>query len=259
MYPGRRALKKFQVLFSVSDGVCFVLAINASDVKKKNMYLVIPGYHKKNVMIVDGGMSTYHMPNQDTLYGDPLREEQNLKNTYRISFEEHHYLEDGKFCTRYGKGARFKTYADCVAHEYEQKLNPFLGCSIPWLSAPGNKDNCKGQITLKGKKMLSFKLKLFKVAEKMLSLSNKYDACLRPCVQMKAFSRLVKTEHMSGLVLTFDNDLMVYTYNYAYGLFELVIDVGSSLGLWIGLSALGVFDLILMAGDIAKQIIQQWL
>mgnify|MGYP002052477904 FL=1 len=64
---------------------------------------------------------------------------------------------------------------------------------------------------------------------------------------------------MSGVVITFDNDMKVYTYNYAYGLFELVIDVGSSLGLWIGISALGVFDLILMAGDMAKQRIQQWL
>ena len=31
----------------------------------------------------------------------------------------------------------------------------------------------------------------------------------------------------------------------AYGFFDLVVEVGSSLGLWIGLSALGVFDLLL--------------
>ena len=30
----------------------------------------------------------------------------------------------------------------------------------------------------------------------------------------------------------------------AYGFFDLVVEVGSSLGLWIGLSALGVFDLL---------------
>ena len=29
----------------------------------------------------------------------------------------------------------------------------------------------------------------------------------------------------------------------AYGIFVLVVEVSSSLGLWIGLSALGVFDL----------------
>ena len=33
-------------------------------------------------------------------------------------------------------------------------------------------------------------------------------------------------------------------HRFAYGLFELVVDVGSSLGLWIGLSFLGVFDLV---------------
>ena len=31
----------------------------------------------------------------------------------------------------------------------------------------------------------------------------------------------------------------------AYGFFDLIVEVGSSLGLWIGLSALGVLDLAL--------------
>ena len=31
----------------------------------------------------------------------------------------------------------------------------------------------------------------------------------------------------------------------AYSEFDLIVEVGSSLGLWIGLSALGVFDLFL--------------
>ena len=31
----------------------------------------------------------------------------------------------------------------------------------------------------------------------------------------------------------------------AYDMFDLVVEVGSSLGLWIGLSAIGLFDLAL--------------
>ena len=40
---------------------------------------------------------------------------------------------------------------------------------------------------------------------------------------------------------------MVVRYNMAYEVFDLVVEVGSSLGLWVGLSALGIFDLVLAA------------
>ena len=41
---------------------------------------------------------------------------------------------------------------------------------------------------------------------------------------------------------------MVTKYQKTYSLFDLVVDVGNSLGLWIGLSALGLFDLLLQSG-----------
>ena len=44
--------------------------------------------------------------------------------------------------------------------------------------------------------------------------------------------------------------MKVTTHHKAYSLFDLIVDIGSSLGLWIGLSALGVFDLLIEAGDI---------
>ena len=39
----------------------------------------------------------------------------------------------------------------------------------------------------------------------------------------------------------------------AYGEFELMVEIGSSIGLWIGLSALGVFDLVLQGWVAIKE------
>ena len=38
---------------------------------------------------------------------------------------------------------------------------------------------------------------------------------------------------------------MVYTQMQSYSLFDLVVDLGSSLGLWLGISALGIVDFII--------------
>ena len=49
------------------------------------------------------------------------------------------------------------------------------------------------------------------------------------------------------MMYTFMYFFMIGRYNMAYGVFDLVVEVGSSLGLWVGLSVLGIFDLVLAA------------
>ena len=46
---------------------------------------------------------------------------------------------------------------------------------------------------------------------------------------------------MKRLEIHFVPRIKVTQHAIAYGLFELVVDVGSSLGLWLGLSFLGVW------------------
>ena len=61
-------------------------------------------------------------------------------------------------------------------------------------------------------------------------------------------------EWQGGLVfLSFEKKVKVIWFMEAYGLFDLLVEVGSSLGLWIGLSSLGVFDLLLQAGAIIQE------
>ena len=41
------------------------------------------------------------------------------------------------------------------------------------------------------------------------------------------------------------NNIVILKDVYSYDLFNLVVDLGSALGLWLGLSALSIFDNIL--------------
>ena len=87
-------------------------------------------------------------------------------------------------------------------------------------------------------------------------ISPESKACLRPCHEVRAISKLknwVRPRHSAtqmAINLNFRKYMKVTTHHKAYSLFDLIVDIGSSLGLWIGLSALGVFDLLIEAGDI---------
>ena len=105
------------------------------------------------------------------------------------------------------------------------------GCNIPWLSAPGHTKNCKGRIKLNAERLAEYEDVLFNLFNKMSAFNNKYDECLKPCHETRAISRLVKTENdFGGISLTFVREVKVYKYQWAYGAFELIIDIGSSLG-----------------------------
>ena len=74
--------------------------------------------------------------------------------------------------------------------------------------------------------------------------------CKKPCVNINI--ALIKTwlkENMpkENSIALFPNneEFIVHIRAYSYDMFNLVVDLGSSLGLWLGLSALSIFDALL--------------
>ena len=49
------------------------------------------------------------------------------------------------------------------------------------------------------------------------------------------------------------NEVVVHTDTFAYDVFSLVVDLGSALGLWLGLSAISIFDYMLEMYEALKQ------
>ena len=75
---------------------------------------------------------------------------------------------------------------------------------------------------------------------------SKIKPCLPPCVTVNLdlidVSYIQSVTNKATMRLHFENEVTVYTDVYAYDMFSLVVDLGSALGLWLGLSALSVLD-----------------
>ena len=74
--------------------------------------------------------------------------------------------------------------------------------------------------------------------------------CLRPCkrviIQMIRFQKWENRPVRNKLYLVHNNEVPIHTYVYDYDIFNLIVDLGSSLGLWLGLSALSIYDGIIV-------------
>ena len=194
----------------------------------------------------------------NTLRGEPIKIGDEKTRHYKISFEEVHWLEEAGDCINYGDGAQYMSYADCVAQEHAEIFEPILGCRPPWLSAPGHPENCQGKILWANVQSKEWRrsIKEFEL-NYLISGKAHTENCLKPCKGLLAYSKLIRSEDyrrdFAKTFLNFPKEVKVTKYVRTYGLFELVVDVGSSLGLWIGLSIVGVFDIVLNTGIFIKK------
>ena len=63
---------------------------------------------------------------------------------------------------------------------------------------------------------------------------------------MTRFQRWENRPVRNKLYLVHNNEVPIHTYVYDYDIFNLIVDLGSSLGLWLGLSALSIYDGIIV-------------
>ena len=61
-----------------------------------------------------------------------------------------------------------------------------------------------------------------------------------------------KNHYVSQASVTFNQKVLVTEKVANYDMFKYIIDVGSSLGLWLGLSILGLHDLVVMTVQFVK-------
>ena len=72
-------------------------------------------------------------------------------------------------------------------------------------------------------------------------------SCAEPCTQMSMTTILLK--HNAGdygvnwASFVFSDTVLINTDTNNYDIFSLFVEAGSSLGLWVGLCAVGVYDL----------------
>ena len=77
------------------------------------------------------------------------------------------------------------------------------------------------------------------------------EGCTKPCTVIrnnifKNNEQYFGREFYAKLIFVFDDIVVLKTKMLAYGFSDFLIDMGSSLGLWFGLSVFGIKDLLIM-------------
>ena len=157
-------------------------------------------------------------------------------------------LDDGS-CTNYPDAAGHASFTDCVEDENRGIILPVLGCLPPWLSTA---TACTGHFmrNTTAKKDLSWWFHFLYERSKMGS-SYQSPSCLPPCKHFSVHSVLQDIKSGSGqtkvlnkINLFFEDIVHVERIIPAYGITSLLVELGSCLGLWLGLSVVGIFDVI---------------
>ena len=79
--------------------------------------------------------------------------------------------------------------------------------------------------------------------------------CRKSCLSIKYHVNEKATTPVGdnfNAIISIDQKVSVTEKIANYSLFQFIIDVGSSLGLWLGLSVLGLHDLVVMAAEFTK-------
>ena len=146
-------------------------------------------------------------------------------------------INDGLTCTDYEKYGT--TYGECTKDMIMNVMVKHFNCVFPWLKDGPYKTCEKIEIN-----QTIYDL-LYDIGGYLLNRKTKYlPLCKPPCQTMKFNIRKIdswKRLESGRLEFSIDDEVAVHTDTSAYDIFSLVVDLGSALGLWLGLSAVSIF------------------
>ena len=192
---------------------------------------------------------TFQLPHP-LMTGDKIIALPTMINTihyYSIVLTEIRTELDDDSCTNYPDTAGHGSFTECVEAENKRMILPVLGCMPPWLSQSAA---CTGHVMKNDNDNLSEWFKALYQRSKMGSFYQS-PSCLPSCKHFTVHAVLhhVKTgsgqtEDANKINLFFEKVVQVERIIPAYGIGSLLVEVGSSLGLWLGLSVVGIFDVV---------------
>ena len=149
-------------------------------------------------------------------------------------------------CTDY-PNTYYATYADCVDADIERKIMPVLGCMVPWLS---ESNQCTRAIKKEEKHhdLIAWLLDLNQ--DSWGGVQCNPSSCLLPCSLLSAeatFENSGSGVDRDSISVYFEESVQIEKLVLAYDSTALLVEIGSSLGLWLGLSAVGLFDMLVYA------------
>jgi hypothetical protein len=255
--------KNHSTTFVYPHGFCISLE-NNSNLKPGEELIIQINYKSSlsfDIFITDPSRRVYYSISEASFMGDRIgyavnRAAGNRDLYYHLDVEERVLNKDnpGEDCTDYGSESHPGSYADCFDADHQAEFFPLLGCMPPWMS---KNRQCEGNIPNKPNNYFVNTTMDTLLYCGLTGLEYSFDARKVPCHQMKITSRFLKELVASDRpTLTFNFDRRVEKhYNIQnYDAFDFIVEVGSALGLWLGLCVASIFDLILDSRKLFKYI-----
>ena len=145
-----------------------------------------------------------------------------------------------------------ENFHECIANGIETRIKKPLGCIPPWLS---DKDQCNGSYPANFLEAIPDFVDEFHWPVYTLSNSKLESECKTSCnrTQYLAVEReSISDSPLGAAYISFVQNVQMTEKVANYHLFDFIIDVGSSMGLWLGLSVFGLYDLAANIVDFIK-------
>lgn len=170
---------------------------------------------------------------------------------YQLEYSFHDaHIQDHMTCTDYQKLGT--TFGNCIEKELKNKFLALFGCLPPWYT----KHIGSGLVCEDDKDIRIPNIKLFEQMHRDIDEavwgrdSEVFKECLKPCHSLSVHLRqtFLKTNDINYASLNFValNELKISQEVFEYDKFNLIVDLGSAMGLWLGLRAITIVDYVLM-------------
>ena len=247
-------LKTITTRFLLPFGFCSVaegtpVELLDDDLNKHSVYFKENGEYF--VSISDSTVTLRHYLPMPLMTGDRMRvnirpDQPKKKHYYSATIKETIIETEDGSCAIYPGHANFESYSDCVDEENHRKILPVLGCMVPWMS---DSDQCIGPVQRLPKHDILIKWLKFDYKNSKTGFQYKSLGCPLPCTQLSAHSNYIRSADYdkNKLVLYVEESVKVESVGLAYGWDSLLVEIGSCLGLWLGLSVVGLYDFLVSA------------
>ena len=163
---------------------------------------------------------------------------------YKIRIKETKEAADDDSCTKY-PNQQHKSFADCVDAFIVKETRSVFGFGLPFISGSNHTSEPIARLE---KHEDTVKLLQSIATNYFGGIIYKPPACLPPCSVLSTSSEFLTEDSydVHSIYLHFDDTVEVQTTVMAYDFASLLVEIGSSSGLWLGLSVVGLFDLLIV-------------
>ena len=220
--------KKFYIGFS---GFCWEL--EHYDITSKLSILSL-SEKPLEVFITDKNIKSYFSLNIDSQLGHKIvsNEKGTVWYVIDVMIKNNQDPRTSGGCVHYEQDE----FENCIDEKVQNWIKPDIGCNPPWLS---KKDQCNNKSISRTEGYFGHAMQIMHHEDSTFE-----NVCAKPCIERK-FNARIRTFGQTDkqIKISFNPNVhysgKIVTYNFT----NFLIDFGSSLGLWFGLSVIGLMDL----------------